>query len=66
MTQQEIIEQNVRLTLGDLTLQLIIARAAQQAMGEELAALKAKEKPDAEAPAKRNGKDSAEARQPSA
>ena len=27
MTQQEMIEQNVRLALGDLTLQLIVARA---------------------------------------
>jgi len=27
MTQQELIEQNVRMALGDLTLQLIVARA---------------------------------------
>ena len=43
MTSQELIEQNVRMALGDLTLQLIVARA-------RIAEL------EAAAPAKPNGK----------
>ena len=59
MTQQEIIEQNVRLTLGDLTLQLIVARAriAELEAGEAARDL---DKQPGEEP-KRNGKDHADA-----
>lgn len=45
MTQQELIEQNVRATIGDLTLQLIVARAANQVLQEEIERLRAEAKP---------------------
>ena len=53
MTQQEAIEQNVRLALGDLTLQLIIARA-------RIAELESGIEPKEDAPVKANGVDRAE------
>jgi len=37
MTQQEIIERDVRITIGDLSLQLIMARARVQELEEQLA-----------------------------
>ena len=55
MTQQEAIEQNVRLTLGDLTLQLIIARA-------KIAELESEVDAKQDAPVKANGVDRAEER----
>jgi len=38
MTQQEIVERDVRLALGDLTLQLIVARAEAQSLREQIEA----------------------------
>ena len=52
MTQQELIERDVRLALGDLHLQLIMARARVQELEQQLAAT------EPEAPPMRNGRDS--------
>lgn len=41
MTQQELIEQNVRMTLGTLNLQLIIAQARVTELEQQVMALNA-------------------------
>jgi hypothetical protein len=55
MTQQESVEQNVRLAIGDLTLQLIMARGRIAELEQQLADLSAA--PEQEQPVpKMNGK----------
>jgi hypothetical protein len=64
MTQQELVEQNIRLVLGDMQLQLILARAEVQALKEQIEANerdKSEPLPGETPAAKANGKPPKEA-----